>query len=158
VRLGGVAPSEDRPRVVAEETDLVLVLVAVPEISAVAVVDQREDAATDRDPRLARMPGRLPRRAEETDLLRLLDVKRLVALDHLERRALQGHAQLGRPFRGGIGAGAPPDTLAQALRVRLDAQETRRIREHRPRARLREALAAQHLEENLGVAPRHVGV
>ena len=55
-------------------------------------------------------------------------------------------------------AGAPPDALAQALRVGLDAQQAGRVREHRPRVRAREALAAQHVEQDLGVAPRHVGI
>ena len=38
------------------------------------------------------------------------------------------------------------------------AQQARRIGEHRTRVRLGEAFAAQHFEERLGVAPRHVGV
>ena len=59
---------------------------------------------------------------------------------------------------GGVGAGAPPDALAQALRIRLEAQQARRVRKHRRRVGLGEALAEQHLEEDLGVAPRHVGV
>jgi hypothetical protein len=42
--------------------------------------------------------------------------------------------------------------------VRLDAQQAGRVVEHRPRVRLREALALQHLEEHGGVIPRHVGV
>ncbi len=111
-----------------------------------------------RHPRRARVPRRLPRLAINPDLLRLLDVERLVALDHLERRALHVHAELGRPFRGAVGARAPPDALAQARRVRLEAQQARRIRKHRARVRPREALALEHLEEHLGVAPRHLGI
>ena len=42
--------------------------------------------------------------------------------------------------------------------MRLDAQQPGRIREHRPRVRLREPLALEHLEEHLRVAARHVGV
>ena len=42
--------------------------------------------------------------------------------------------------------------------MRLEAQQPGRVREHRPRVGLREALAVQQLEEDLGVAPRHVGV
>src|SRR5664280_400845 len=103
---------------------------------AVALVDQREDAAADRHPRRARVPGRLPRRAVQPDLLRLLHVERLAALVDLERRALQVHTELGRPLRGGVGAGAPPDALAQALRVRLETQQAGRVRKHRPRAGL----------------------
>ena len=71
---------------------------------------------------------------------------------------MQVHAGLGRPFRRRIGAGAPPGALAQAFRVRLEAQETRRVRKHGARVGLGEALAEQHLEKDLGVAPRHVSV
>ena len=158
VRLGGVAAAENGALRFAEHADLVALLAAAPEIAAVALVDQREDAARHRHPRRARMPGFFPRRAVEPDLLRLLDVERLAALIDLERRALQVHAELGRPLRGGVGAGAPPDALAQTLRVRLDAQEAGRVRKHRRRVGLGEALAAQHIEKDLGVAPRHVGV
>src|SRR4029077_10368888 len=100
-----------------KKSDLVLGLAAAPEVHAVAFVDQCEDAAGDRHPRRARVPGLLPCRAVEPDLLRLLRVERLSALVDLERRALQVHAELGRPFRRRIRAGAPPDALAQALRV-----------------------------------------
>src|ERR1041385_930398 len=102
VGLGAEAPAEAGAAVVAEEADLVIVLVAAPEIGAVAVVDQGEDAAADRHPRLARMTGGLPRLAEDPDLLGLLDVKRPSALVILERRALHVHPELGRPLRGGI--------------------------------------------------------
>ena len=104
------------------------------------------------------MTGRLPRLAEYPDLLGLLDVERPPAFVDLERRALHIHAELGRPFGGGVGAGAPPDALAQALRIRLEAQQARRVRKHRPRVRARKAFAAQHLEKHLGVAARHVGI
>ena len=137
---------------------MVLGLAAAPEVHAVAFVDQREDAAGDRHPRHARVLGLLPCRAVEPDLLRLLHVERPSALVDLERRALQVHAELGRPFRRRIRAGAPPDALAQALRVRLQTQETGRVRKHRARVGFGEALAKQHVEENLGVAPCHVGI
>src|SRR5271170_1107995 len=74
VRLGGVAAAKDGSCVVAEEADRVLVLVSAAEIGTVAIVHQRKDAAADRHPRLARMTGRLPRLAENADLLRLLYV------------------------------------------------------------------------------------
>jgi alkanesulfonate monooxygenase SsuD/methylene tetrahydromethanopterin reductase-like flavin-dependent oxidoreductase (luciferase family) len=48
--------------------------------------------------------------------------------------------------------------FAQPLRVRLEAQETGRVGKHRRRVRLGEAFAEQHLEKDLGVAPRHVGI
>src|ERR1700688_3039631 len=61
VRLCGVNAAKNGSRVVAEEADSVLVLVAAPEIRTVAVVHECKDAATDRYPRLARVAGRLPR-------------------------------------------------------------------------------------------------
>ena len=85
-------------------------------------------------------------------------MERFAALVDLECRALQVHAELGRPFRRRIGAGAPPDALAQALGIRLEAQEAGRVRKHRARARLGETLPEQQFEEDLGMAPRHVGV
>ena len=42
--------------------------------------------------------------------------------------------------------------------IRLEPQQARRVRKHRPRIGLGEALAAQHVEKHFGVAPRHVGV
>ena len=50
------------------------------EISAVAIVHQREDAAADRNPRLARMAGLFPGGAVGPDLGRLLDVEGLAGL------------------------------------------------------------------------------
>src|SRR5262245_33555053 len=76
VRLGGIAAAENRSRVVAEETDLVLALAAAPKIGTVAVINERKDAAADRHPRLACVPCLFPRRAECPDLLGLLNVKR----------------------------------------------------------------------------------
>ena len=84
VWLGGIAAAKNRSGVVAEEADGILVLIAAPEIGAVAVVDERKDAAADRHPRFARMTGRLPRLAEYPDLLRLLDVEGASALVEFE--------------------------------------------------------------------------
>ena len=66
--------------------------------------------------------------------------------------------RVGGPLRGGVRAGAPPDAIAQALGVRLEAKQPGWIREHRPRIRLREPLPFDHLEEHLGMASCHVGV
>ena len=63
----------------------------------------------------------------------------------------------GPDGRGGRGR-APPDPLAQPGRVGLQAQQAGRVGKHRPRVRLGEALALQELEEDLGVAARHVGI
>src|SRR4029078_626963 len=117
-----------------------------------------EDAAGDRHPRRARVPRLLPRRAIKPDLLSLLHVERLATLVDLERRALQVHAEFGRPWLLSICAGAPPDALAQALGIRLEAQKAGRVRKHRVRMRLGETLPEQQIEEHLCVAPRHVGV
>ena len=43
-------------------------------------------------------------------------------------------------------------------RMRLEAQQAGRVGKHRPRVGLGKTLAAQHLEQHLGVLPRHVGV
>src|SRR5205085_6575185 len=58
----------------------------------------------------------------------------------------------------GVRAGTPPDPLTQALGVRFEAQQSRRIWKHRPRIWLGKPFAAQQVEEDLGVAPPHVGV
>src|SRR6185437_2419738 len=118
VRLGGVAAAEDRARPRIDEADLVLVLAALSEIGAVAIVDQRKDAAADRDPGLALMAGFLPGGAVGADLPGLLDVEGLSGLVVLQRRALQVHAEFCRPHRRRVGAGAPPDPLAQTFRMR----------------------------------------
>ena len=53
IRLGGIAASEDRPSPLVDESDLVIMVAPAPEIAAIAIIHQREDAAADRDPRLA---------------------------------------------------------------------------------------------------------
>ena len=104
------------------------------------------------------MAGLLPGGAEGADLGGLLDMERLAGLVVLQRRTLQVHAKLGSPDRRGVGAGPPPDPVTQARRIRLEAQRAGRIWKHRPRVRLRETLAAQHVEEHLRMLPAHVGV
>src|ERR1700744_1914669 len=47
VRLGGVAAAEDRPGPLVDESDLVTLFAPAPEISAITIVHQREDAAAD---------------------------------------------------------------------------------------------------------------
>src|SRR5262249_25879880 len=129
--------------------DLIPFLVAAREIHAVAVVGQREDTAGDRHSRRARVPRLLPRRSIKPDLLGLLDMEWLAALVDLECRALQVHAELRRPLRRRIGAGAPPDALAQTLGMRLETQKARRGPQHRGRAGLGEALSPQQVGEGL---------
>src|SRR6202035_1959874 len=96
IRLGGVATAEDRARVRVDESDLVAAVARAPEISAVAIVDQRKDAAADRDARLALMAGLLPGGAVFADLRRLLHMEGLARFVVLERRALQVHPELSR--------------------------------------------------------------
>jgi len=55
IPLGGVAAAKNGSCVVAEEADIVLVLVPASEIGTVAVVHECKDAAADRYSRLARM-------------------------------------------------------------------------------------------------------
>ena len=58
--LGGVRAAEDRAGVRVDVANLVLVASVASEVGPVAVVDQREDAAADRDARLPLVPGLLP--------------------------------------------------------------------------------------------------
>jgi hypothetical protein len=52
----------------------------------------------------------------------------------------------------------PPDAIAKTFRMRFDPQQARRVRKHRSGIRLRKALAAQHLIENLRVTARQIGM
>src|SRR6201999_4211943 len=92
-----------------------------------------DDAAADGDARVAGMAGLFPRLTVGANLRGLLDVEGLAGLVVLERRALQVHAELCRPDRGRVGAGAPPDAFAQAFRERLETEQARRVGEHRAR-------------------------
>src|ERR1700682_3602263 len=94
IRLGRVAAAEDRLSPLVDESDLVLRVTLVSEVAAVAIVDQCEDAAADRDPRLARMAGFLPGSTEGPNLSGLLDVESFSGLVVLESRTLQIHAEL----------------------------------------------------------------
>lgn len=120
--------------------------------------DQREDAAADRNARFAGVSGLFPCRAIGTDLLGLLDVERLAGHIGLQGGALQVHTQLCGPDRRGVGGRTPPDTILQAFRMRLNAQQTRRIGKHRLWVRLGKALPLQHVEEHLGVTAGHIGM
>src|SRR5215469_1800559 len=63
IRLGSIATSEDGPSPRIDESNLVLVFALVSEIPAIAIVYEGNDAAADRDPRLARMARFAPRGA-----------------------------------------------------------------------------------------------
>src|ERR1700754_3247147 len=99
------------------------------------------------------MASFLPCSAVGPDLRGLLQVEGLTGLVVLERRTLQVHAEPGGPDRRRVRAGAPPDPLAQAFRMRLDAQQTGRVGKHRSRIWLGKAFTAQHVEEDFGMAP-----
>jgi hypothetical protein len=68
---------DDRASLLVYEADLVHFPATMPEVGAIAIVHQGEDAAADRDARFARMAGLLPRDTEASDLGGLLDVERL---------------------------------------------------------------------------------
>src|SRR5690606_35275770 len=87
-RLGGVRAAEDGARARVDVADRVLAVPLAPEVDAVAIVDEREDAAAHRDARLARVPGFAPCLAVRFDLLALLHVQRLAGLVGLQRGAL----------------------------------------------------------------------
>src|ERR1700677_1069540 len=105
VRGGGIASAEDRPRPLVEIAALVRFLAPAPEVGAIAIVDEREDAAADRNARLQLMASLLPCSAERSDLGGLLDVERLSRLVVLERRTLQVQSELRRPSCSRVGAG-----------------------------------------------------
>ena len=83
IGLSGVAAAEDRPCVLVKETDLVLFVRASAEISAIAVIEQRENTAANGNARSARVASFLPRRAKGANLRGLLDVERLLSLIHI---------------------------------------------------------------------------
>src|SRR5450759_5855710 len=104
------------------------------------------------------MAGRLPGNAVGPDLGGLLHMEWLACLVVLECRALQVHPEFCCPVRRGVLAGAPPNPVAQAIRMGFQAQQPGRIWKHRSWIRLGEALTAQQVEEDLCMAPPHVSV
>src|SRR5258707_7850800 len=122
VRFCGVRAAEDGPRVRVDVADLVLVAGVATEVRAVAVVDEREDAAADRHAWLTPVSGLLPRLTISVNLLALLYVQRLAGLIIFECRALEIHAQCRGPLAGRVGARPPPDALAQSFGIGLEAQ------------------------------------
>src|SRR6266576_6599026 len=100
----------------------------------------------------------LPGGAVGPDLGGLLHMEGLACFVVLECRALQVNPEFCCPDRRGVRAGAPPDPLAQAIRMGFQAQQPRRIWKHRSWIRLGEALTAQQVVKDLGMTPPHVGV
>src|SRR5258706_5415321 len=122
MRLGGIAAAEDRPSPLVDESDLVINFAPAPKIGAVRIVHQCEDAAADRDPRLASMACLLPGGAVGPDLGGLLHMEGLACFVVLECRALQDHPEFCCPDRRGVRAGAPPNPVAQAIRMGFQAK------------------------------------
>src|SRR5579871_3358808 len=98
VGLAGVAAPEAGADAV-EVADLVLAAALAAEIGAVAVGDDRQHAAADRDARLTLPAGLRPGRAVALDLLRLKFAERHAGVLAEERRALQVHPLRRRPLR-----------------------------------------------------------
>src|ERR1700743_17616 len=99
------------------------------------------------------MAGFLPGGSVGPDLGRLLHVEGFARLVILERRALQVHAKLRCPDGRIVRSGAPPDPLAQSLRMRLEPQQAGRVRKHRPWIWLGKAPCPQEDKKKLGTAP-----
>src|SRR6267378_6581417 len=158
MRLGSITAAEDRPGPLVDEPDLVIIFALAPKIGAVTIVHQCEDAAADRDPRLASMACLLPGGAVGPDLGGLLHMERLARFVVLECRALQVHPELCCPDCRGVRAGPPPNPVAQAVRIGLQAQQPGRVWKHGSWIRLSEALTAQQIKEELRMTPSHVGV
>src|SRR6185503_14642134 len=127
VGLTRVRAAEDGTGVGVGVADLILVVGVATEIRAVAVIDDREDAAAHGHARLTPVSGLLPGLTIGFDLLSLLDVQRLAGLVFFQSRALQVHAELRGPPGRRIGARTPPDPLAQTFGMRLETQQSRRI-------------------------------
>ena len=158
VGFGGVRAAEDRARVGVDVADLVLVAPVASEVGAVAVVDEREDAAAHGDARLSLVPGLLPRLAVGLDLLALLHVQRLAALVVLERRALEVHPEFRRPLDVAfelephqIRSRSPSECGSTRSSPGGFGNIGRGLGCAKP-------VALEHLQEDLGVATGHVGV
>src|SRR3981189_803058 len=100
----------------------------------------------------------LPGSAVGSDLGGLLHVESLACLVVLEGRTLQVHPEVCCPDRRGVRASAPPNPVAQAIRMGFQAQQPGRIWKHGSWIRLGEALTAQQVEEDLRMTPPHVGI
>src|SRR5271170_627434 len=60
VWLGGIAAAKDRSCLLVDEANLIVLLAATAEVSAIAIVHQRKDAAADRHARLTRVSRVFP--------------------------------------------------------------------------------------------------
>src|SRR5439155_21674789 len=117
------AAAKDCTGPLVDESDLVINFAPATKIGAVTIVHQCEDAAADRDPRLASMACLLPGGAVGPDLGGLLHMEGLACFVVLECRALQVHPEFCCPDRRSVRGGAPPNPVAQAIRIGLQAQQ-----------------------------------
>src|SRR5258706_20710 len=122
VGLRGVRAAEDGPSVGVDVADLILVAGIVAEVFAVAVVDDREDAAADGHPWLTPVSCLLPGLTIGVDLLALLDVQQLTR-DDVRGTGIFGHVH--RVFVAHVDDGGPD---LDRLRARADGGEERERR------------------------------
>ena len=127
IRLRRIGSAKDRPSRAINVAELIALLLSTTEVGTVAVVYERKNAAADGDARSPTMTGLLPGCPKSTDLIGLLNVKRFTGLVELECRRLKIHSEPCSRDSRCVGARAPPDAVSQALRVRLESQQTRRI-------------------------------
>src|SRR5580692_11472578 len=99
------------------------------------------------------MASLLPGGPVGPDLGGLLHMESLACFVVLECRALQVHPALCCPDCRGVRAGAPPNPVAQSIRMGFQAQQPGRIRKHRSWIGLGKTLTAQQIEENLRMTP-----
>ena len=104
------------------------------------------------------MAGLLPGGAVGPDLGCLLHMKSFAGFVVFERGTLQVHSEFCRPDCGGVGAGTPPDALAQAFGIGFEAQQAGWIWKHGLRIGLRETLAPQEVQEDLRMSTAHISV
>src|ERR1700733_14016490 len=88
----------------------------------------------------------LPGSAVGPDLGGLLHMESLTCLVVLECRTLQVHPEFCCPDRRGVRAGAPPNPVAQAIRMGFQGQQPGRIWKHGSWIRRGEALTAQQVD------------
>src|ERR1019366_6293700 len=99
-----------------------------------------------------------PGGAVGSDLGSLLHMESLACFVVLECRALQVHPEFCCPDCRGVRTGAPPNPVAQAIRIGFQAKQPGRVWKHGSWIRLCETLTAQQVEEALRVTPPHGGV
>jgi hypothetical protein len=75
IRLGSVATSKDRSRVLVQKANLVLVLTCAPKVKTILLVKQRKDTAADGNARSASVASFLPGSAKGSNLSGLLQVE-----------------------------------------------------------------------------------